>query len=162
MPVKTIETPGPITCNSRLRFTTSVPRPGKSPTQLDGPTGLPTEGNWYANKVGPGWGIYGLRDVLVSFDRQPPSLVQCTDIANAQLDPPWQDQSLTFIGVDAQYFSSVLIPQKESPEEIWFARSRPIRVGAVDGDFKKIDQHLVPRALHGPDDRAGQDLFAPL
>ena len=107
--------------------------------QLDGPTGLPTEGSWYANKVGPGWGIYGLRDVLANFDQQQqPSLIQCTDIANGTVDPPsWQEQ-LTFIGVDAQYFSSVLIPGEESQEDEWFAESRPIRVGAVQGDFKKI------------------------
>ncbi|MFH1269259.1 MAG: PDZ domain-containing protein, partial [Planctomycetota bacterium] len=43
--------------------------------QLDGPTGLPTEGSWYASKSGRGWSAVGLRDVVVSWEGQVPSLI---------------------------------------------------------------------------------------
>ena len=106
--------------------------------QLDGPTGLPTEGKWYARKIGRGWGAVGLRDVVVSWERQVPSLVGCRKIADDDWGTEWREQSLTYIGVDAQYFSAVIIPQKENPEDIWFAESQPLRVGAVDKDWKTI------------------------
>jgi YidC/Oxa1 family membrane protein insertase len=101
--------------------------------QLDGPTGLPVEGKWYAYKVGRGG---GLRDVVVSWEREAPSLVPCRTIANDEMEV-WGEQSMTYVGVDAQYFSAVMIPQKEDPEEIWFARSQPLRVGAVDENWEK-------------------------
>ena len=103
--------------------------------QLDGPTGLPVEGKWYAYKVGRGG---GLRDVVVSWEQEAPATVGCRKIADDNLDPPWGEQSMTYIGVDAQYFSAVMIPQKADPYEIWFTQSQPLRVGAVDKDWKKI------------------------
>ncbi len=106
--------------------------------QLDGPTGLPDEGAWYAYKVSRSWGAAGLRDVVVSFDHRTPNMVNCPKIAEDKIGPPWQDESLTFIGVDAQYFSAVLIPQKKDPHEIWFAQSQPLRVGKVDQKMLKL------------------------
>jgi len=106
--------------------------------QLDGPTGLPDEGAWYARKSGRTWGAAGLRDVVVSFDHLTPSVVNCPKIAKGDVAPPWQDQSLTFIGVDAQYFSVVMIPEKDNPADIWFARSQPLRVGPVDPKMLNI------------------------
>jgi len=127
--------------------------------QLDGPTGLPTEGYWYANKVGRGMGSPGLRDVIVAFDgNTEPKVTPCPDIATDAIadeddDPeveglPWEDQAITYIGVDAQYFSVVMIPKRddewvnyfgkgEAEADIWFAESRPICVGAVDEKWKK-------------------------
>jgi YidC/Oxa1 family membrane protein insertase len=104
--------------------------------RLDGPNGLPTEGWWYANKVSRNWGGAGLRDVVVSFEQKVPSMVGCPTIAGDKLDPPWQDKSLTYIGIDAQYFSVVMIPVMEHPNDIWFAASQPLRVG------KKDDKHI--------------------
>ena len=105
--------------------------------QLDGPTGLPTEGAWYASKVGPGWGAYGLRDVAVDFEGSTPNLYSCQNIA-AHKTELWTGAPLRFIGVDAQYFSTILIPQRATPEETWFALSRPLRVGAVDPQWTKM------------------------
>lgn len=106
--------------------------------QLDGPTGLPVEGWWYANKVGRSWGAVGLRDVVVTFSGNEPKLIGAPEIAEEDVIPPWKDESLGFIGVDAQYFSAILIPQKEKPETIWIAESRPIRVGPVDEERVKL------------------------
>ncbi len=106
--------------------------------QLDGPTGLPTEGSWYAYKVGPEWGTAGLRDVVVSLSGRDPSWVYCSEIADADADiVAWKAEPLTFIGVDAQYFSCVLRPQKDE-DETWFAESHPLLVGKVDPGRKNV------------------------
>lgn len=116
--------------------------------QLDGPTGLPAEGPWYAYKTGPDWGSAGLRDVVVSVEGRFPSWIYCSDVADAETEEPWQDESLTFIGVDAQYFSSMLLPQKDDPKvllppmaetsELWFDESHPLLVGEVDKSHKDV------------------------
>jgi YidC/Oxa1 family membrane protein insertase len=100
--------------------------------QLDGPTGLPTEGEWYAHKVSRAGGAAGLRDIVVLFDGRTPTMINCPAIAEGKVEKPFQGQPLTFMGVDAQYFSVVLLPKKEDPREIWLAMSHPLRVGKVD------------------------------
>jgi YidC/Oxa1 family membrane protein insertase len=119
-----------------LEFSIKIVNRGESARKvayrLDGANGLPTEGWWYANKVSRNWGGAGLRDVVVSFDQNVPSMVGCPTIASGKTGPPWEGHSLTYIGVDAQYFSVVMIPTLEKPNDIWFAASQPIRVGKVD------------------------------
>ena len=102
--------------------------------QLDGPTGLPVEGKWYAYKVGRGG---GLRDVVKATTEGGLSVAPCRKIASDSWDEIWQDEPVTYIGVDAQYFSAVMIPQKEQPTDVWFAQSEPIRVGPVDKTWEK-------------------------
>ena len=104
--------------------------------QLDGPTGLPIEGAWYARKIGRGWGAAGLRDVTLAWEGEAPKLVSCVKIADDNWGTVWKDDHpMSFIGVDAQYFSAVMIPQKK-PGEKWFAESQPLRVGPVDAKWK--------------------------
>jgi YidC/Oxa1 family membrane protein insertase len=104
--------------------------------RLDGPNGLPTEGKWYASKVSRNWGAAGLRDFVISLGGGTPYMIGAPTIASGKLPSPWPemppDKMLTFIGVDAQYFSAVLMPQHENSAESWFAELKPIRVGKVD------------------------------
>ncbi len=100
--------------------------------QLDGPTGLPTEGWWYANKIGrEGFfgGAAGMRDVIVQRENAAFKQIGGPVIAEDEFGAPPQDENIRYIGVDAQYFSAVLIPQKSSPEELWFKQWQPLRVG---------------------------------
>lgn len=106
--------------------------------QLDGPTGLPTEGWWYSNKVWSTWSAVGMRDVAVSFSGRWPTMVSCPEIAKEKLGSPWQAEPLSYIGVDAQYFDAVLIPKAEDDEAVWFAHSQPLRVGPVTTDLEKL------------------------
>ncbi|MEE8451192.1 MAG: YidC/Oxa1 family insertase periplasmic-domain containing protein [Thermoguttaceae bacterium] len=122
-----------------VRIRNTGDKPHQVAYQLDGANGLPTEGAWYANKIGREWGGVGLRDVVVSFDGATPSLIGCPAIAKNDVPAPWQDdQPLTYIGSDGQYFSVVLIPQKKDPADIWFGRSQTLRVGAVDDDRRNL------------------------
>lgn len=102
--------------------------------QLDGPNGLPLEGYWYASKVGTD----GLRDFVISVKQGSPVLVGAATIAGGKVVKPYQGDPLTFIGVDAQYFSTVMIPQMERPEDMWFATSQPIRVGPASKEWAKL------------------------
>ncbi|MBX7167106.1 MAG: YidC/Oxa1 family insertase periplasmic-domain containing protein [Pirellulales bacterium] len=117
---------------------------------LDGPTGLPIEGAWYATKVGKPYaaskGIgdhfsaIGLRDVVVGlregrFTKY--GIVRTLDIANGNLDPPWSGTPLEFLGVDAQYFAAVLFPLRAGDAADWIQSSQPIRTGSLPVDPKK-------------------------
>ncbi len=106
----------PITWSSRSRFATSAARPHKVAYRLDGPNGLPTEGKWYATRVTRSGGS-GLRDFIISFGGRTPGMVGAIDHRRAaKFPPPWPTtKPLTFIGVDAQYFSAVLMPQRDNP-----------------------------------------------
>ena len=48
------------------------------------------------------------------------------------------DKLLTFIGVDAQYFSAVLMPERANPADVWFEELFPIRVGKVDTKYPTL------------------------
>jgi YidC/Oxa1 family membrane protein insertase len=124
--------------------------------QLDGPTGLPTEGFWYAYKSWTTWGAVGLRDVVLSYNERFPTLIACPTIADGQAPAPWnKPEPLTFIGVDAQYFSAEMIPQPENSGEVWFAQSQAMRAGSVNPDWKNttnttsrvvsVDYELKPK-----------------
>ena len=131
-------------------------KPHKVAYQFDGPTGLPTEGFWYAYKSWTTWSAVGLRDVVLSYNQRFPTLVACPTIADDQTPLPWnKPEPLTFIGVDAQYFSATMIPQPKDPGEIWFAQSQAMRAGSVNPDWKNktnttsrvvsVDYELKPK-----------------
>lgn len=90
--------------------------------QLDGPNGLPIEGWWYAYKVGHDWGAVGLRDVMTrTFDAKVQQFAPAT-IATDGVEP-LEGSPLAFVGVDAQYFSAMMIPDRDDAEELWIERT---------------------------------------
>lgn len=96
--------------------------------RLDGPTGLPTEGWWYASKISRNWGGAGLRDLFVQYEGQSPIMFSPASVGAGDVPVMGQGRSMMFIGIDAQYFASVLIPQKQSLEEVWFQEARALNL----------------------------------
>ncbi|MCA9100920.1 MAG: YidC/Oxa1 family insertase periplasmic-domain containing protein, partial [Planctomycetales bacterium] len=122
--------------------------------RLDGPNGLPAEGEWYAMKISPNWrDAAGLRDVVTGFRNG--RRVKHELISNSSIrDDEFQRRSdaqgegtLGYIGVDTQYFAVVLIPQKENPQEPWFAAIAPAKVGPVPADKKMAKRTNVSFSL---------------
>jgi len=94
--------------------------------RLQGPNGLPIEGWWYANRIGRtpsgsgSWGAVGIRDVIARYEGSNFVQYRCSDIVDGDAQPMGQGASLAYLGVDAQYFSVILIPEKKSFDEVWF------------------------------------------
>lgn len=101
--------------------------------QLDGPTGTPTEGWWYVNKIhGRPWAIgytAGTRDVTGSSEYKRYVFMGGPEISGNLLatrpiiqnifhaDIP-EDQLINYVGVDTQYFNVSLLPvESESNTE---------------------------------------------
>lgn len=88
--------------------------------QLDGPNGLPYEGWWYSNKISPGWGGAGARDIVWRKNGKSRNTTTCPQVYTyAQKNPTKPAESLLgteetsqfdYVGVDAQYFSAILMP----------------------------------------------------
>ena len=103
--------------------------------RLDGPNGLPTEGVWYSTGRVTRCGGMGFREFIVSLGGETPTMEDAVKIAedkDSPLRPESPNRLLTFIGVDAQYFSAVLLPQRGNPAAVWFDDLVPIHVGKVD------------------------------
>ncbi len=103
--------------------------------RLEGPTGLPLEGAWYAMKIGRNWrGGAGMRDVVVEFWRNgvlKAGQVSATTIADTKDFTPWQDEALAYIGVDSQYFAVALVPEQTESHDVNYARAIPLHVGEL-------------------------------
>ena len=125
---------------------------------LDGPTGLPTEGWWYTQRVSRDWGSLAVRDVAVRFVGNQSTIVSGLKIADGKLDFPasaiGEGTPLSFAGVDALYFASALIPSRDGPEAPALAEVRPLAVGDVPAAAKKKLIDVTPRLV-------SQDLVIP-
>ncbi len=131
--------------------------------RLDGPTGLPTEGWWYAysSKIGHEWtNSPGIRDVVLGYEDVgfKYAQVMASRIAEDKLPPRYTPPSVVYAGVDAQYFASVLIPRGEGAAK--FAEVAPIRVGPVPDDkYRKKLVDVSCRLISQPAElAAGQKL----
>jgi YidC/Oxa1 family membrane protein insertase len=110
--------------------------------RLDGPTGLPTEGWWYAlnSKIGQS-GSPGMRDISLMGTEPGQRLkyyqVNAIRLADDELPPPYTNIDLVYAGVDAQYVASMLIPQPRGETRPRFAKVLPVRAGPVPKDKNK-------------------------
>jgi YidC/Oxa1 family membrane protein insertase len=123
--------------------------------RLDGPNGLPAEGWWYAQKISPNWrDAAGMRDVVTGFSLERGG-VNHELISNQSIrDDKFErrsdadgDGTLTYIGVDTQYFAAVLIPKKHDPQSEWFATIVPMKVGPVPDENELAKMTNVSFAL---------------
>ena len=114
--------------------------------QLDGPTGLPLEGGWYGIKMGPDWGSYGIRDIVVRLHDNRSNIISSNvvhidKIPNSWLNP-WIDISPDYIGVDSRFFQCTLIPNRSEAEiaadEMWHSKIFPIRVGTKNTAWRTL------------------------
>jgi YidC/Oxa1 family membrane protein insertase len=153
-----------------LRIANVDDKPHKVAYRLDGPTGLPIEGAWFASKVSHNWGGAGLRDVIVQFDGGALKQVSPGQLADPDNNLSWgATSSLDYIAVDAQYFASAILPRKKSPDDIWFQSSMPRRAGAVPTEKAhirlmnvsfRLDSKLVDLAPGGPPLEHQFEIFA--
>lgn len=108
-----------------LEFSVEFVNLGETPHalvyRLDGPTGLPTEGNWYSSKSNRYWfSTGGARDVAGGVRSSPNSgpyadLATCQQIVEAKKPKHWQGEELAYLAVDALYFTAALLPSAELP-----------------------------------------------
>jgi YidC/Oxa1 family membrane protein insertase len=100
--------------------------------RLDGPTGMPLEGWWYANKISRShwFGAAGLRDVVVRFDGHQVTQIDGPEIAAGDVEPMGDGEALSYAGVDGQYFAAVMIPIREALGDVWFDAVEAIVAGA--------------------------------
>ena len=86
--------------------------------RLDGPTGMPLEGWWFAHKISQRW--FAARVCAMS-SSDSPAAKNCKSIARrlsrAKSQPMGEGKALAYAGVDGQYFSAVLIPNIQSLDE---------------------------------------------
>ena len=129
----------------------------ESPTEtmityaLDGPTGLPTEGWWYAQRVWHSfWSSLAVRDVAMRFVGGESTLVSGLKTLDGTLDRPATTVNpgspLSFAGVDALYFASAVIPATGDnvPD---LAEVRPIVVGEPAEPARKKLVNVTPRII---------------
>ncbi len=126
--------------------------------RFDGPTGVVLEGAWYGSKINRYWfEPVGLRDVVGKFKHGKPGQVAPATIAKKE-STAWPTSPVQYVSVDAQYFTTALIPAPEL--ESGFLEVRPILAGDVpkekdnykltDVTFRMTSQPIVLEAgAHG-------------
>lgn len=119
-----------------VEFQNTAAEPQSLSYQLDGPTGMPMEGWWFAHKISrSSWtGGAGLRDIVVRFAGNPVTQLDCRRIVAGDYGPMGQGQALAYVGVDGQYFSAVVVPVRKALDDAWFDTVEAIVVGPKPDD----------------------------
>ncbi len=116
-----------IQLDVELRNTSDQPQAGLA-YRLQGPTGMPIEGWWYAHKISQTWSAAGLRDVVVRFDGSQNVQLGGPAILADKIAPMGQGKALAYAGVDGLYFSAVMVPKKPLAD-VWFDTTEAVVVG---------------------------------
>ncbi len=133
-----------------LNLEIAIHNRGSEPQQvayrLDGPNGLPLEGWWYSNKIHPRrFAGVGARDVVWRTPQAGHNMIGAPEIYREASDAeerqlplsiplfdPGQQQLIEYVGVDAQYFSVVLMPDRqEDLRDAVFAAATALPAGLV-------------------------------
>ena len=119
---------------------------------LDGPTGLPTEGWWYTQRVWHEfWSNLAVRDVAMRFVGGQSTLVSGLATLDGTLERPATTVNagtpLSFAGVDALYFASAIIPAGDGDAAPALAEVRPIVVGEPPSQPRKRLVNVTPRII---------------
>jgi YidC/Oxa1 family membrane protein insertase len=104
-----------------LEFQNQGEKPLQMAYRVEGPNGLPVEGWWYTNKVGPGWGAVGARDIALYSDQHYlkglPELISNSEKQLKANNPPTldllqgsADKKFAYLAVDTQYFAAGILP----------------------------------------------------
>ncbi|MCL2005947.1 MAG: YidC/Oxa1 family insertase periplasmic-domain containing protein [Planctomycetaceae bacterium] len=125
-----------LTMNITVRNLDTLPK--TLAYQLDGPTGLPVEGGWYAMKMGPQFGWYGIRDIVVRLHGGRSWVVSNNVVHTDRVDNPWLDISPEYLGVDSLYFQCTLKTDQSAANDPWHSRIFPIRVGTKNTDWRQL------------------------
>lgn len=118
--------------------------------RLDGPNGLPLEGWWYAHKVGREWTV-GLRDIFARHvGEKDPDQFGPQAVIDGEVEP-MVGNPLAYIGVDAQYFSAMLIPEKPSLDATWIDQTKATLLSpmpkdrSTEGRFANVSFRLLSK-----------------
>ncbi|MDO4549874.1 MAG: YidC/Oxa1 family insertase periplasmic-domain containing protein [Planctomycetia bacterium] len=134
--------------------------------QQDGPTGLPTEGYWFCSKTARGmFEMVGIRDVITGYsDSTSPTITSCKRIVDGEWGLYEQNSGnpLKYIGVDAQYFSAIMLPQPvKDKNELGVKEYTQLRVGEVPDPWEICTDTSVRLrsevARLNPGESAGQE-----
>jgi len=106
--------------------------------QLDGPTGLPIEGGWYGFKMGPEFGSYGIRDLVVRLHGGKSRVVSNNVIHPDKVDETWNIISPEYLGVDSFFFQCTLKTDESAAQEPWHSKVFPMRVGTKNTDWRTL------------------------
>ncbi|MGY8767171.1 MAG: membrane protein insertase YidC [Pirellulales bacterium] len=112
--------------NYTIEIHNESPDPIKVGYRQQGPTGLPLEGWWFANKIARDWGGAGIRDVVWESTKGNYSMFTVSALldrlededkdAQTPLYGGLKDTTTKYVGVDAQYFNCSLLVNKQLAE----------------------------------------------
>jgi YidC/Oxa1 family membrane protein insertase len=151
------DTPEAYTLRLRVELKNTSDKPQFLAYRLGGPTGLPVEGAWYARdaKIGLGSGI-GMRDVIYGQfvgGYQTHGIFSCSQIVDKEEKAALSltEQPVTYVGVDAMYFTAALRPELKDPAERKFSRVVPLAVGKPPKDaYRKKETDVSFQMLRAP------------